>query len=97
MSHMEILSNVESKHERDRGESQRQISQVSHRDDRDFQYSVASVGFFETQRTTMTNGISNWSKICFLMPDAQLVEYEHELLMVYRLRNFLQDNIQAAV
>ena len=31
------------------------------------------------------------------MPDAQLVEYEHELLMVYRLRNFLQDNIQAAV
>lgn len=55
------------------------------------------MGFFETQRTTMTNGISNWSKICFLMPDAQLVEYEHELLMVYRLRNFLQDNIQAAV
>lgn len=94
-------SNLESKHERDRGESQRQTSQVSHREDRDFQYSVvcsgASVGFFETQRTTMTNGISNWSKICFLMPDAQLVEYEHELLMVYRLRNFLQDNIQAAV
>ena len=90
-------SNLESKHERDRGESQRQTSQVSHREDRDFQYSVASVGFFETQRTTVTNGISNWYKICFLMPDTQLVEYEHELLMVYRLRNFLQDNIQAAV